>query len=239
VGDANADGAVDVSDGIYVERWLFAGGPAPACEASVDLIDDGTVDAADAVAIWSHAFIKAADLPALADGACDARSAPSNDLDCGRVAYAIDAPGRADGSFDATVTLDAPDFDVEGWEISLAADGCAVTTASFDGTAGADTSTGGKRSTGFARTDVTASGGVVAAVVLSWLEDGKVPATDDPVPVLSLHVTRSGGSGCAPCTLTFTDGETGPAAPSRNVVTHLGRSWRPTTKEARVTLCGG
>jgi hypothetical protein len=236
MGDANADGSVDLADGMYLQRWLFRGGPAPACEAAMDVNPDGVVDAADAVLVWNHAFSALGAFPALADGACADVTPPSDDLDCGRIAFAIDAPRRATGGFDATVTLDSPDLAVEGWQIGVAADGCTVASATLTGTAGADVRDGGERSMGYGRADVT-SGGVVSAVALSWLEDRSIAPTTDPVAVLAIHVDATPGSGCSPCTLTFSDTLTGPGQPVRNEAVHVGRVWRPTTRDTKVQIC--
>lgn len=43
-GDVNRDGAVDLSDAIYMLQWMYAGGPAPwplACEPNVNTNGDG------------------------------------------------------------------------------------------------------------------------------------------------------------------------------------------------------
>jgi endonuclease/exonuclease/phosphatase family metal-dependent hydrolase len=42
-GDANADGAVDVADAVFVLLYLFRGGAAPPCMKAADANDDGTI----------------------------------------------------------------------------------------------------------------------------------------------------------------------------------------------------
>ncbi len=56
-GDANASGAVDIADAIFLLYYLFAYGPVPDCREAGDANDDGAVDIADAIAILSHLFV--------------------------------------------------------------------------------------------------------------------------------------------------------------------------------------
>jgi hypothetical protein len=59
-GDANSDGAVDISDAVSVISFIFSGGSAPAdCNyfrGKGDANGDGTVDISDAVYLISHIF---------------------------------------------------------------------------------------------------------------------------------------------------------------------------------------
>jgi len=50
-GDSNADGAIDLSDGVHLLTFLFRGGSAPTCEDAADANDDGRVDVSDAIRI--------------------------------------------------------------------------------------------------------------------------------------------------------------------------------------------
>lgn len=50
-GDANVDGRVDLSDGIWLLQHLFGGGPAGECSAAMDANADGDVDLADAILV--------------------------------------------------------------------------------------------------------------------------------------------------------------------------------------------
>jgi hypothetical protein len=63
-GDTNADGAIDISDGITLLTYLFADAPAPPCEDSGDANDDGRIDLADAVKVLGHLFRGEGALPA-------------------------------------------------------------------------------------------------------------------------------------------------------------------------------
>lgn len=52
-GDANCDGAVNISDVIYLSQWLCCGGPAPKLDAA-DANDDGVVDYSDTSYLSAH-----------------------------------------------------------------------------------------------------------------------------------------------------------------------------------------
>lgn len=53
-GDANSDGAVDVSDAVRMLMWLFQGGSAPTCLDTADANDDESTDIADPVYVLSY-----------------------------------------------------------------------------------------------------------------------------------------------------------------------------------------
>lgn len=55
-GDATSDGAVDVSDAVYVINFAFGGGPEPVPLESGDANCDSSVDISDAVFIITYAF---------------------------------------------------------------------------------------------------------------------------------------------------------------------------------------
>jgi hypothetical protein len=55
-GDTNADGRVNVADGINILRHLFAEGPELSCRDAADANDDGTVDVADTIRLLGHLF---------------------------------------------------------------------------------------------------------------------------------------------------------------------------------------
>ncbi len=63
-GDANRDGAIDISDAISVLRYLFRGGDPFSCEDSADANDSGGIDLADAVYILRFLFAKGPTPPA-------------------------------------------------------------------------------------------------------------------------------------------------------------------------------
>ena len=55
--DPNDDGAVNITDGIYVLNYLFIGGPAPTCKESADPNDDGMVNITDGIYILNYLFL--------------------------------------------------------------------------------------------------------------------------------------------------------------------------------------
>ena len=63
-GDANADGASNLSDASHLLRFLFTGGVEPICLSAADANADGELDVSDAVAILLALFVTGADLPA-------------------------------------------------------------------------------------------------------------------------------------------------------------------------------
>lgn len=64
-GDADASGAVDVSDAVWILRYLFLGDPAKLlCEKSADADDGGSIEMADAVWILRYLFLGDATIPA-------------------------------------------------------------------------------------------------------------------------------------------------------------------------------
>jgi hypothetical protein len=85
-GDANADGDIDLSDGIHILSWLYLGGtePAPiACATayshvrSGDVNADGGVDVSDAVRVLNYLFASGP-APAAACGLADGAGAAGN-----------------------------------------------------------------------------------------------------------------------------------------------------------------
>lgn len=67
-GDANADGRIDVADGIGILQFLFASG-ALGCEDAGDVNDDGALNIGDAISLLSYVFAQGA-APPPPHGAC-------------------------------------------------------------------------------------------------------------------------------------------------------------------------
>ena len=240
MGDANLDGAVDISDGIWALRAQLAGGSAPACTAALDLIQDGTVDITDGLAVWYHLFAGNTALPRSVDGDCSAPTAPA-EAACGAMQIAINAPERVtEASFEAEVRVLSRDLDLDAWSLAVAATGCTVTAAEVVGPALARSlSTDGVRESGYEHTALL-SGGAMTAVALSWRAAITLPASAEPVAVWRLQVSAPlPTSGCAPCTLTPTDGLQGQGEPVTNTLTHGGRSYHPPLVGAAVEVCAG
>ena len=68
-GDSNADGTVNLTDGVFILTRLFAGGDAPSCEKATDANDSGTIDLTDAVYLLNSLFAGGAE-PAAPFAAC-------------------------------------------------------------------------------------------------------------------------------------------------------------------------
>lgn len=63
-GDANQDGNIDISDAVYILRYLFVIGPM-GCQDAADVNDDGVIDIGDAVRLLDFLFWSgAAPIPA-------------------------------------------------------------------------------------------------------------------------------------------------------------------------------
>src|SRR6267143_2082448 len=63
-GDANGDGAVDISDSIATLAFLFLGNPAKLeCDDAADSNDDGTVDISDPVRTLEFMFLGTGEIP--------------------------------------------------------------------------------------------------------------------------------------------------------------------------------
>lgn len=56
-GDANDDGSIDITDGVFTLNWLFAGGADPGCLSAADANDNGQVDLSDAVYTLGFLFM--------------------------------------------------------------------------------------------------------------------------------------------------------------------------------------
>jgi len=56
-GDPNANGDMDLSDGVFAFAYLFLGGPTPGCLEAADTQNDGGIDLSDSIAILNHLFL--------------------------------------------------------------------------------------------------------------------------------------------------------------------------------------
>lgn len=249
MGDANGDGRVDISDGVWIQRHAYAGGPRPACDAAVDILGEGIHETGNSVNIWSYLFTGAvADLGTHAGGGCEAWNDVGESPPCARAKLSFEVPGKAEGGsgekagFTAEVMLSTAGLEhgPDAWSFGVSADGCSVTTAATDGTAAADAfdDPPGQRDMGFAVAEVTGDGGAVSAVVLSWMEREWLTSEEDPVSVLQLVVEADAPqSGCGTCTLTFSDAMQGSGQPVQTVISLDGWSYWPTVEGATVNIC--
>ena len=55
-GDVNFDSTVSVSDVVYLNNWLYQGGPAPPCVNNADANGDGRVDNSDGVFLLNYLY---------------------------------------------------------------------------------------------------------------------------------------------------------------------------------------
>jgi len=62
-GNTNGDSDVDLSDGVWILRFLFQGGPQALCYDSMDSNDDGNVDLSDAPYIFNFLFLGGPEIP--------------------------------------------------------------------------------------------------------------------------------------------------------------------------------
>ena len=62
-GEANADGTLDLSDGVAILSWLFLDGRVPPCLDAADADDSGAIDLSDAVRVFGVLFLGAPSLP--------------------------------------------------------------------------------------------------------------------------------------------------------------------------------
>ena len=55
--DANADGRLDISDAIYILRFLFMGGETPPCLKAADADDNTLLELTDAVFLFNYLWL--------------------------------------------------------------------------------------------------------------------------------------------------------------------------------------
>jgi hypothetical protein len=76
-GDTNADGAVDISDGVKVLVWLFAGAGEPSCLDAADTDDNEEHQITDAIYLLQYLFLAGMAPPAPGPDACGQAGTPS------------------------------------------------------------------------------------------------------------------------------------------------------------------
>lgn len=69
-GDSNADGEVNISDGIHVLDFLFLGGKAPPCTEASDADDDGVLNISDGIFVLGFLFLGGPAPPAPGPTSC-------------------------------------------------------------------------------------------------------------------------------------------------------------------------
>lgn len=243
--DANQDGRVDVSDGVFTLRYLINGGPPPSCLEAQNQLPDELLDMSDGFTIFYHLFVGYQTLRDTGRMDCSAPN-PIADAPCGRLGMSLDKPTNLEGapgetlSTELGVWLTTPDLDPQAWSFGVSAEGCRVTAGVEEGSAIADIrlDEAGHRDGGFVRSDTLSDGGLVHGAVLSWRKDATLSAQEDPYRLLTLSVqTTVPSSGCARCTLDLVEGLQGPGMPVALVVTAGGRSYTPTASGTSFLTC--
>lgn len=215
-GDANGDGAVDISDAAYLSDHLFRGGAHPVCFDAVDLFGDGALAASDLWILLSAAMPGQSDLADLGEDQCTGTYEPEIP-GARRLAMHLDAPKKASGAFQAAVTLENPGGGVVAWQISVEAEGCAVTELSTAGTAAAsidDDPPGERGRTSWDWHELSQDGGAVAGVLLDWRDDRELAPSQTATTLLKLTVQPGDGD----CTLRLRGGQRASGPYSRNLV---------------------
>lgn len=217
-GDANGDGHLDVSDGVYLQRHLFDAGPAPACEAAVDVPPNGSLDATEAFASWYQLGPQSYRLRDNVDASACALVARAAETACGDgAALGVSAPETVSGaegavtSFTATVTLVSPKLAVEAWSFAVQAEGCTLSAATTAGTKGADKADDppGLRDGGFAWQGLASETEGAVITVLNWRDTDALSPSEDAVDLHAFTVSATPGAACAPCTLSVVSGTEG------------------------------
>jgi hypothetical protein len=84
-GDADGDGAMNITDGIFVLNYLFLGGATPTCLEAANGNDDAEINITDGIFILNYLFLggNAPPAPGPTDSPCGSDPASSpNDLGC-------------------------------------------------------------------------------------------------------------------------------------------------------------
>ena len=134
-GDANADGAVDINDGVRIVRHALADGPAPACRGQGDLMGTGDIAFEAAQTVVGNV----ASLPSW-DG-CETPVFAPPTPESARVELWPEAEERVAGPFVAEVRLrfDGPEPGPDAWSFGVSAVGCTIEEATRARTVSAST----------------------------------------------------------------------------------------------------
>ena len=241
--DANADGVVDINDGVRIARHALSHGPPPACRGQGDLTGVDHVAFEAAGHIWYWLFVGHASGMPEWEG-CEVRwPSAAEPPPCARVGLSFDAPKRVQSStFEARVLLRAKGLEPgpDAWSFGVGAEGCRVVSATLSGTAADHTFADppGIVAEGFAHAEVV-DGGAITAVVPSWLEPVYLERAESGRDVLVLELEADvPASGCAPCELSFRDDLKGAGQPVAVVAGLYGWSYAPSVHRAEIDVCG-
>lgn len=230
--DMNGDGLADLSDAIFLREYLFNHGRKPVCDVAADPLTDGLVELGDELVLLSYAIDGTSVLSPLYAGACDHAEAAEVPAPT-RVAFGLSGPSSAVQRevFDVAVTVTSPEKAVQGWTLSVHADGCTVQFVTTEGTDAALVDQGGQRARhSYAMAELSDSG-AVSAVMLDWNGPTALAARADPWTILTMRVELMDPS----CTISLVGGEKGPTGPKlRNAVTLDGWTFVPDDVELRI-----
>ena len=239
LGDINGDGRLDVADAVALGNHLFRGGPAPVCAEAADFNGDGRIEFDDALRINSHLVSGTQHLRESPPGAC-AASQPWGEGACHPMGLWWEAPERvSEAGFDAVLAVRSPEVGVEGWSLSLRAEGCQIAAVTTRGTSAAEVwdAPPGLRHLGYAAA-VTVPEGAVSYVLLSFYEDITLPVREEPSPILVVRVEAAvPQEGCTSCLLSVGDGLTWRGQPIDFALVAGGRTYRPDAPVAKIEVC--
>lgn len=173
-------------------------------------------------------------------------------LDCGSDVVIGGDPcepeGRGAGLLDPILSsrevdcvLTAPSTSVQGWSISVGADGLTITGITDAGTVAADVSDGGLRDGGFLKSELTSgegNEGAVSAVVLSFTKPVTLDNPDEePIATLTVEGGTLGKIGeVTTVRMFYRDGFQGSGQPVSNNLTVDGATVQPAFSECSVNF---
>ncbi len=81
-GNADGQGALNITDGIFILNFLFLGGSEPPCLDAADTDDNGNLNISDGVAVFNFLFLSGAEPPPPGPSECGPDATPEDDVDC-------------------------------------------------------------------------------------------------------------------------------------------------------------
>lgn len=239
LGDVNGDGRLDIGDPIALGNHLFRGGPAPVCAEAADFNGDRSVEHDDATRMSSYLVSGTQLLRDFTAEACGAYQ-PWAEGTCLPLGLWWEAPQRvSDASFGAVLSVRSPAIGVEGWSLSLRAEGCKLSAVTTERTRAAEIwdTPPGLRHLGYAAS-TTVPDGAVSYVLLSFHEDITLPVQAEPSPILAVTVQAEvPQQGCVPCTLSVGDELALHGQPLDLALVAGGRTYRPAAPSATIDVC--
>ena len=81
-GDADGQGALNLTDGIFILNFLFLGVSEPSCLDAADTDDSGTLNISDGIAVFNFLFSTGPEPPAPGPTVCGPDPTTEDDLEC-------------------------------------------------------------------------------------------------------------------------------------------------------------